>query len=434
MNIYLKENLKYILRSPLLIQKFSKEVEFLKSLSEAELRQRNEKRFLKIFRLAYTKAPFYRQLYEKAQISLDDIKTLKDIEKLPVITKEMIRECPERLLTCRKWHLIRNHTSGTTGTPLTVFESWPSVWMAQAYLNSYRKQCGFYPGERMVSLRGNLLGNRKSMYVHISNTLFLSSYHINEENISFYYKKIAGFQPIAIEGYPSSLYLMCLLFKSRGMQLRIPLTFTSSETLSDEQRKVIESVLNTQIYDHYGMTERTIQLDENLNHQGYFETPGFSINEFVGNEIITTSLINSAFPLIRYKISDSIELLSPANIDNSFSNSNKIRCVIGRTEDYIVCKDGTKIVRLGFVVKDIAGIKMAQIIQYRQGEVEIRVVHGDILSEESAKKIRNNMIERTGKGNMEIVVKQVPFTELIMSPSNKYRYILNLAERSQHFS
>lgn len=38
---------------------------------------------------------------------------------------------------------------------------------------------------------------------------------------------------------------------------------TSSETLHDYQRALIEKVFNTQIYDHYGTTERTIRL-ENL--------------------------------------------------------------------------------------------------------------------------------------------------------------------------
>ena len=105
------------------------------------------------------------------------------------------------------------------------------------------------------------------------------------------------------------LYTLALLLSDAGLKLEIPVAFTSSETLLPYQREKIEQQFNTQIFDLYGMTERTISLMEAYNHQGYYEMPGFSINEYLEDGEICTSLINESFPMIRYKSNDVMEMM-----------------------------------------------------------------------------------------------------------------------------
>ena len=85
---YIKETLKYILRSKLFIQKYVDEIDALYGMTPDELRSRNEKRFLDLFRKAYDKSSFYHRLYSEAGIGKEDIRSLEDIKKLPVITKD----------------------------------------------------------------------------------------------------------------------------------------------------------------------------------------------------------------------------------------------------------------------------------------------------------------------------------------------------------
>lgn len=54
MNKYLKESIKYLLRSYPVIYPYVKEVERMYNMSHDELQGRNERVFLKIFRKAYT--------------------------------------------------------------------------------------------------------------------------------------------------------------------------------------------------------------------------------------------------------------------------------------------------------------------------------------------------------------------------------------------
>lgn len=341
---YFYETAKYALRSYPLIYPYIKEIEKLYAMSPDELTLRNEQRFLEIFRHAYDKSPFYHKLYTEAGIRKDDITCLSDIKKLPVITKDMVKQHADEMLTVPKRKVRKCNTSGTTGTPLSVYSDWKSIWMAQAYLYCTRKRYGFTYGQRFVSLRGHLDKNNLSLMVHLSNTLFLSSYNINPATTQFYYDSIRKFKPRAIEGYPSSLFALALSLSDAGLKLDIPVAFTSSETLLPYQREMIEQQFNTQIFDLYGMTERTISLMEAYNHQGYYEMPGYSINEYLEDGEICTSLINDSFPMIRYRSNDVMEMMEITE-DNP---QIVVKRVEGRKEDCLCCKDGSRIMSLDF--------------------------------------------------------------------------------------
>ncbi len=420
--LFFKETLKYFLRSRLFVSKYVKEVERLYEMSPEELEARNEKRFLEIFRLAYTKSPFYSKLYKEHGIRMDDIQTLHDINKLPIVTKDMFREHPEELLTCPKWKLIKNHTSGTTGMPLQVYMKWSMMWMWQAYLNYYRNKCGFvYGKDAIVSMRGHL--NRKTiqLYVPLSKTLFLSSYALSSDNIELYVERIKEVCPKAMEGYPSTIVSFCNLVQEKNLGVRIPIIFTSSETLQQSQRDFIESTLNGKIFDHYGNTERTIELSENIDHNGYFEVPGYSINEYHGERgVVTTSLLNDAFPLIRYQVDDVIEIRQD-------TTSHYISSIRGRSMIYVTGKDGTQFnaAALTYVAKAVPDIIMMQIVQKNIGELDIKIIPQDCFTERSLKEGEKNVLERIGKDNMEIKFSVVTEKDLIRTKSRKVPFVVN---------
>lgn len=415
---YLKETLKYALRSYPFIKKYVKEIEGMYAMSPLELKKRKEQKFIDIFRKAYDKSSFYHQLYCDAGIKKEDIKSIDDIKKLPIITKEDVKQYADDMVVCPRWKLLKNHTSGTTGTPLMVYEDWPSIWREQAYLYCFRKRCGYTFGQPIVSLRGNLGKTDSYLKVHLSNTLYLSSYNINEKTTALYHQKIQAHNPVAIEGYPSSLFRLASLFRDKGIELNIPVTFTSSETLLDNQRFLIEKQFHTQIYDHYGTTERTISLNESLDHSGYYEDPGYSHNEYLENGEITTSLINNSFPLIRYQGNDIIEMCD-------YNDSGVlIKTIHGREEDYIVCKDGSHVMRLGFLFKKASNVKAAQLIQQETGVVHILIVPETGYSEIDSTNIVNEFIKRVGRGNLDIHILKTSMENLIYSKSGKFKFIL----------
>ena len=422
MNKYLKESIKYLLRSYPVIYPYVKEVERMYNMSHDELQERNERIFLNIFRKAYTKSSFYHKLYTEAGIKLEDIKCLGDISKLPVVTKDMILHQSDALLTTSKWKLLKNRTSGTTGTPLTVFEDWKSIWREQAYFYCYRKRCGYTYGQPLVSLRGNLGKKDTMMYVHISNTLYLSSYNINEQTVWAYYKGIEKRSPRAIEGYPSSLYNLALLLKDKGLYCNIPVCFTSSENLLDFQRQLIEERFHTKIFDHYGTTERTIRISESIKHDGYFEDPGYSINEYLKDRVISTSLINSAFPLIRYQSSDVVILK-----ENTKDERVSIDRIQGRSDNCIKGKDGSiyNNAALTFILTYSHNIRYAQFIQKKNGKVLLNIVPEAVFSSQNLDELKQMIDLKIGLSNLELEINLIKEQDLIYTTRNKYSYIIS---------
>lgn len=422
MNKYLKESIKYLLRSYPVIYPYVKEVERMYNMSHDELQGRNERVFLKIFRKAYTKSSFYHKLYTEAGIKLEDIKCLGDISKLPVVTKDMILHQSDTLLTTSKWKLLKNRTSGTTGTPLTVFEDWKSIWKEQAYFYCYRKRCGYIYGQPLVSLRGNLGKKDTMMYVHISNTLYLSSYNINEQTVGAYYKGIEKRSPQAIEGYPSSLYNLALLLKDKGLYCNIPVCFTSSENLLDFQRQLIEERFQTKIFDHYGTTERTIRISESIKHDGYFEDPGYSINEYLKDRVVSTSLINSAFPLIRYQSSDVVILK-----ENTKDERVSIDRIQGRSGNCIKGKDGSiyNNAALTFILTYSHNIRYAQFIQKKNGKVLLNIVPEAVFSSQNLDELKQMIDLKIGLSNLELEINLIKEQDLIYTTRNKYSYIIS---------
>lgn len=422
MNKYLKESIKYLLRSYPVIYPYVKEVERMYNMSHDELQERNERIFLNIFRKAYTKSSFYHKLYTEAGIKLEDIKCLGDISKLPVVTKDMILHQSDALLTTSKWKLLKNRTSGTTGTPLTVFEDWKSIWREQAYFYCYRKRCGYTYGQPLVSLRGNLGKKDTMMYVHISNTLYLSSYNINEQTVGAYYKGIEKRSPRAIEGYPSSLYNLALLLKDKGLYCNIPVCFTSSENLLDFQRQLIEERFHTKIFDHYGTTERTIRISESIKHDGYFEDPGYSINEYLKDRVISTSLINSAFPLIRYQSSDVVILK-----ENTKDERVSIDRIQGRSGNCIKGKDGSiyNNAALTFILTYSHNIRYAQFIQKKNGKVLLNIVPEAVFSSQNLDELKQMIDLKIGLSNLELEINLIKEQDLIYTTRNKYSYIIS---------
>lgn len=424
---YIKESLKYLLRSSFFINKYVKEIDALYEMTPMELKKRNEKRFLEIFNKAFTSSAYYRNLCKSVGVtSIDDIKHIEDIVKLPILTKDMLKEYGKELLTCKEKGLIKNHTSGTTGTPLTVYQNWESVWREQAYFVCYRKRCGYIYGEPMVSLRGNLTRDEISLKIHVSNTLFLSSYNINSKTAETYHRIIEKHHPKAIEGYPSSLYSLALVFRDKGLECHIPVAFTSSETLFDYQRTLIEQVFQTQVYDHYGTTERTIRLEESFDHDGYFEDPGYGIEEYYDDHIISTSLINDVFPLIRYKTDDRIVLKEGVNksLQGFIDDASGIERIVGRTDDILVCKDGSMVTRVDFI-EEGEHIKACQWIQNERGKLEIRISPDEGFSNKDVDFVVEETLKRCGHGNMDITTKVCSMDEMIFSKRGKFKLIVN---------
>lgn len=118
---------------------------------EIETLPRPELEALQLSRLRQTvqqalRSPYYAALYRQLGLSLNAIGSLSDIGKLPLTTKQDLRDSfPYGLLAIGKSDVIRLHSSsGTTGNPTVVFhnqhdiDSWSSLMARSLYAAGVR--------------------------------------------------------------------------------------------------------------------------------------------------------------------------------------------------------------------------------------------------------------------------------------------------------
>src|SRR5262245_35489971 len=86
------------------------------------VRARQQVALRRVLRHAVAKVPYYRDLFARLRLRVEDIATIEDLQALPLLTKADIRTQTPALLSehYRNQPLMRKKTSGSTGVPLQV--------------------------------------------------------------------------------------------------------------------------------------------------------------------------------------------------------------------------------------------------------------------------------------------------------------------------
>lgn len=362
------------------------------------------------------------------------------LKELPLLDKAVVRRNSEQFVSdfYDRTKLIKLNTSGTTGTPLTVYVAPEARQLNYAFFARSKKwagvegrhiKSGTFAGRTIVSpnqkkppfWRKNFIAN---------NTLF-SSYHLSESNLGTYVEKLIKLQPVFIDSYPSSIAVVaeyCL--NNHITSIRPRAVITSAETLFAHQREKIENAFGCMVFDQYGCTEQAVFASQCAAGQ-YHVNPEYGLLEVVdkiGNvvpdgtvgEFVCTGFTNKAMPLIRYKIGD-MGALSTKKCECGL-NFPVIEKIVGRADDALITPDGRLVGRLDPVFKGVASsIKETQIVQQSRELIRIKIVqdsgyqpeHGDYIVKELVKRMGNDIqfqiefvdeIPRTKSGKFRAVV------------------------------
>jgi len=313
--------------------------------------------------------PYYKKLFDEKKINPDDIKNLQDLKKLPILSKETLRKEQNffQAKNFKKRNLLEFHTSGTTGKALTIKIEKDDFRKRMAFLERQRIWAGTTNGKKVATFTGRIistkLGNKKFWrYNYFGRQLYFSSYHTSEENLVYYVKALDKFKPIIIEGYPSAIFLVAqwILKNSYQHSIRPKSILTTGETLLDHQKEIIEKAFNASTYNYYASSEGApfiTQCEFNSLHinpeSGIFEildendkpvtTPGKT------GQLIVTSFLTRATPLLRYRINDSV-VISDKKCKCG-RNFPVVEQIIGRLDDMLYTSERGYIGRLSPAIK-----------------------------------------------------------------------------------
>jgi len=294
-------------------------------LSEEELHQIQNHKLQQLVRHCYHTVPYYHSLFKKNKLVPEDFHGIEDLAKLPILTKQIIRDNYQDLFSSAidPKRRRRSSTGGSTGTPLqfcTDAAEW-STWKAST-LRAW-EWYGLNLGDKIFSLGGNSINKKKQllsfkgMYDRVIMRNYKhSSADVSDESMAEHYRSFRSLRPKAIRGYGSSLYIFARYIERMGLPTcPIKVVLTTGEVLLPEYRRKLEEVFHAPVYDAYGAGDGGILSHECPKRQGLHITEESCVIEItdkaghplpvgqVGN-VCTTDLDNYVFPFLRYHVGD----------------------------------------------------------------------------------------------------------------------------------
>lgn len=294
-------------------------------LTSEEISDLQDQKLRKLVRHCYENVPYYTKLFNRLRLKPEDIQTRADLVKLPILTKQVIRDNYDDLKSTvtPPSRLIKSSTGGSTGTPLQFCKD-AKEWSGQkaATLRAW-EWYGLHLGDKIFSLGGNSIVKKKKKfsYKNIYDEVIMrnfkhSSADVTDEGMQKHYESLMTLKPKAIRGYGSSLYIFARYIEK--MQLPVcPITvvLTTGEVLVPEYRRKLEKVFNAPVYDEYGAGDGGILSHECPKRDGLHIEESLCIIEITdkaGNVlpdglvgyVTTTDLENYAFPFLRYHVGD----------------------------------------------------------------------------------------------------------------------------------
>lgn len=410
-------------------------------LSPVEMEDYQAGRLRELVRHAYDTVPFYNARFKAYGVKPKDIESVEDLKKLPVLSKEDINDNFHNMLstTVSVKHIRKGHTSGTTGTPLNVLYDIHTCVVHHVADRRQKEWAGMVWGEPYASLQGRVICSPRQSRPpfwrmnYINNQLFLSSFHLKEEYLKSYINMLKDSEIQFLEGYPSTVFTLASYIDATGQQLPLTAVLTSSETLFDWQRAVIEKAFCCQVFDFYGMAERVVYSTECKEHCGHHLNMDYGITEFLDDDnkevpigvqgkIVATSLHNFAFPLIRYQTNDSCYLKK--DVCRCGCHFPLMGDVATKNEAIITLPDGRWISPsvLTHPFKPMVNIKESQIVQKDLYNIDIKVVKKKSFHQDDETLLMKGLRDRLGdEVNLNIsYVDQVQRTK-----TGKFKWVVS---------
>lgn len=395
-----------------------------------------EERTARLLYRAAKHVPYYRAMWTQRRVR-GDRSSWELLENWPVLDKEAVRQNARAFLAddCDPRRMYAAYTSGSTGTPLKIWQSRETsrAWYA-LFEARWRHWHGVSRHDRWAILGGQLVtpvARRKPpFWVHNwpMRQLYCSVYHLAPDLMQHYVSELRRFQPAYLWGYTSALYSLALGCADLGVKdLRFKVILTNAEPLYDHQREFIQQVFQTPVRETYGMTEMVAAAGEcEIGHMHWF--PDAGIVEILNQEtdetgeLVATGLINFDMPLIRYRVGDRVRPARPVPACPCGRQLPRLARLEGRLDDVIITPDGRCIGRLDPVFKSDLAIREAQMVQEAIDVVRIRLVPTEQFTERYAELIRKYVSERLGDC-MRVEIELVK--EIERGPNGKFRAVVS---------
>jgi len=295
----------------------------IEAMKPEELKNLQTKRFKKLIKHAYDNNSFYKKRLTDAGVTPQTVKSLKDIEKIPFLTKDDLRQYYPFGLVCTEIDdIVEVHaSSGTTGKPVVGpytpndVDLWGEVMARALYANGLRK------GDRMQNSYGYGLFTGAHGFEKGAQKIGAMVITISSGNTQRQINVMKDFGSTALACTPSYSLYMAEVAEEMGFDpktdFKLNLGTFGAEAWSEEMRTNIEKRWGIHAAEHYGLTEIigpgvVSECTENKLHVNadhfYPEIidpkTGETLEPGEEGELVFTTLTKEAFPAIRFRTKD----------------------------------------------------------------------------------------------------------------------------------
>lgn len=329
--------------------------EELETMSREELEKFQVKKLKETIALA-ANSPYYKEIFEKMNITPDTVNSIDDVKKLPFTTKDDLRShYPFGLVAVPMEKVVRVHSSsGTTGNPTVVAHTQKDLdeWANQV------ARCMYMVGVRNTDVFQNTSGYGMFTgglgFQYGAERLGAVTVPAGAGNSKRQVKFIMDFGTTVAHAIPSYATRLAEVFQEMNLDPRkdtkLHTLCIGAEPHSEEQRKRIEELLGVKAYNSFGMSEMNGPgvAFECKEQNGLHIWEDYVIAEIVDpvtlepvpdgtlGELVLTTINREAMPLMRYRTRD-LTYFIPGDCPCGRTHRRLARFQ-GRSDDMIIVK------------------------------------------------------------------------------------------------
>jgi len=400
-------------------------------LSREKLDALRDQRIRDIVRHAVRHVPYYRDWFAREGIDPHAIKCAADLDRLPLLDKELIRAQPRLFVADNVRHTLSFLTSGSTGTPIEIHHDHHSLLANISY------------GEREREPVNRLCGSfrPKELYVGYDTSTFKKVIAFYEQNTMLPVRPrrrtVSLLEPIEnivelanrerpdiLVGYGGWIALFFRTVSARGLKLHPPkLVMYMGEALPHGARDLIEREFGIPVMSRYNAVE-SFKI-------GFFceERRGFHLHEdlchvrIAQGRIVISNLINRATVLLNYPIGDLAVMSAEAcPCGRTFRLLSELE---GRIEDILPLADGRQIHPRAVwqVFKGDCEVLQYQLIQHELRRFTLTLVTVDAAAFRRA--VERALPQLRQLLGADAIIETEQRTELKRGSGNKFRAVVS---------
>jgi phenylacetate-CoA ligase len=389
---------------------------------------------------------YYRDLFRERGFDPAGITSLADLQRLPFLTKPLIRAHTDALKHEHARDLARFNTGGSSGEPLIFFIGKERISHDVAAKWRATRWWGVDIGDPEIVVWGSPieLGSQDRVRAwrdKLLRTELMPAFEMSEAKLDGFIATIRRKRPKMLFGYPSALSHIARHAEKRGRRmddLGIEVAFVTSERLYDDQRATMNRVFGCKVANGYGGRDAGFIAHE-CPEGGMHLTAEDIVVEIVGpggevlppgqaGEIVITHLATNDFPFVRYRTGD-VAVLDDRKCSCA-RGLPMVKEIQGRTTDFVVAADGTVLhgLALIYILRDLPGVRQFKIVQESLLKTTILVVTDEAFDVRSVSDIETKAKARLG-AQVNICVERV--REIVPERSGKHRYVVSHVQASQ---